>query len=48
MQQLFNNRAIIATGASPNKFIPGEGELTGKSFYCGTCDGFSLKIKELL
>jgi thioredoxin reductase (NADPH) len=41
---------IIATGASPRKLeAPGEEELTGRGVsYCGTCDGWFFKEKEVL
>lgn len=41
---------IISTGASPRKLnIPGEKEFTGKGVsYCGTCDGFFFKDKEVV
>lgn len=41
---------IISTGASPrNLHIPGEKEFTGKGVsYCGTCDGFFFKDKEVV
>lgn len=44
------NTVIISTGASPrNLEIPGEKEFTGKGVsYCGTCDGFFFKDKEVV
>lgn len=41
---------IIATGATPRHLnIPGEEELTGRGVsYCGTCDGFFFKGKEVV
>jgi thioredoxin reductase (NADPH) len=41
---------IISVGASPRKLgVPGEQEFTGKGVsYCGTCDGFFFKDKEVL
>lgn len=41
---------IIATGATPRHLeIPGEEEFTGKGVsYCGTCDGFFFKEKEVV
>ena len=41
---------IITTGASPRKLnIPGEKEYTGRGVsYCGTCDGFFFKDKEIV
>ena len=41
---------IIATGATPRHLeIPGEEEFTGKGVsYCGTCDGFFFKDKEVI
>jgi thioredoxin reductase (NADPH) len=41
---------IIATGATPrNLEIPGEKEYTGRGVsYCGTCDGFFFKNKEVV
>ena len=41
---------IIATGASPNHLnIPGEEELTGRGVsYCGTCDGWFFKGREVV
>jgi thioredoxin reductase (NADPH) len=41
---------IICTGASPrNLQIPGEKEFTGRGVsYCGTCDGFFFKDKEVV
>ncbi|MEJ2485096.1 MAG: thioredoxin-disulfide reductase [Anaerolineales bacterium] len=41
---------IITTGATPRHLeIPGEVELTGKGVsYCGTCDGFFFKDKEVV
>ncbi len=41
---------IIATGATPRHLeIPGETELTGRGVsYCGTCDGFFFKNKEVV
>jgi len=41
---------IISTGASPrNLQIPGEKEFTGRGVsYCGTCDGFFFKDKEVV
>ena len=41
---------IIATGATPRHLeIPGEEEFTGKGVsYCGTCDGFFFKDKEVV
>lgn len=40
---------IIATGASPRKLgVPGEVRLTGRgASYCGTCDGFFFRGKEI-
>lgn len=40
---------IVATGASPRKLgVPGEKELTGRGVsYCGTCDGWFFKDKEV-
>lgn len=41
---------IIATGATPRHLeIPGEEEFTGRGVsYCGTCDGFFFKEKEVV
>jgi len=41
---------IIATGATPRHLeIPGEEEFTGKGVsYCGTCDGFFFKEKDVV
>lgn len=41
---------IISTGATPKQLeIPGEVEFTGRGVsYCGTCDGFFFKDKEVL
>ena len=41
---------IIATGATPRHLqVPGETEFTGKGVsYCGTCDGFFFKNKEVV
>jgi len=41
---------IIATGANPRHLeIPGEEEFTGRGVsYCGTCDGFFFKDKEIV
>ncbi|HEY53178.1 MAG TPA: thioredoxin-disulfide reductase [Caldilineae bacterium] len=41
---------IISTGATPRKLqIPGEEELTGRGVsYCGTCDGFFFRGKEVV
>ncbi len=41
---------IISTGATPRHLeVPGEVELTGKGVsYCGTCDGFFFKDKEVV
>jgi thioredoxin reductase (NADPH) len=41
---------IISTGASPrNLKIPGEKEFTGRGVsYCGTCDGFFFKDKDVV
>ncbi|MEX2144725.1 MAG: thioredoxin-disulfide reductase [Anaerolineales bacterium] len=41
---------IIATGATPRHLaIPGETEFTGRGVsYCGTCDGFFFKNKEVV
>jgi thioredoxin reductase (NADPH) len=41
---------IIATGATPKHLqIPGETEFTGRGVsYCGTCDGFFFKEKEVV
>jgi thioredoxin reductase (NADPH) len=41
---------IVATGASPRKLgVPGEVRLTGRgTSYCGTCDGFFFRGKELV
>jgi thioredoxin reductase (NADPH) len=41
---------IIATGATPKHLqIPGETEFTGRGVsYCGTCDGFFFKDKEVI
>lgn len=41
---------IIATGATPRHLeIPGEEEFTGRGVsYCGTCDGFFFKDKEVV
>lgn len=41
---------IIATGATPRHLeIPGETEFTGRGVsYCGTCDGFFFKGKEVV
>lgn len=41
---------IIATGATPKHLeVPGENEFTGRGVsYCGTCDGFFFKDKEVV
>jgi len=41
---------IVATGATPRHLaIPGETEFTGRGVsYCGTCDGFFFKGKEVV
>jgi thioredoxin reductase (NADPH) len=41
---------IVATGASPRKLgVPGEVRLTGRgTSYCGTCDGFFFRGKEIV
>jgi thioredoxin reductase (NADPH) len=41
---------IVATGATPKHLeIPGETEFTGRGVsYCGTCDGFFFKDKEVV
>lgn len=41
---------VIATGANPRHLeIPGEDEFTGRGVsYCGTCDGFFFKDKEVV
>lgn len=41
---------IISTGATPKQLeIPGEEEFTGRGVsYCGTCDGFFFKGKEVI
>ena len=41
---------IISTGATPRKLqVPGEEELTGRGVsYCGTCDGFFFRGKEVV
>jgi len=41
---------IISTGATPRHLdVPGEVKLTGKGVsYCGTCDGFFFKDKEVI
>jgi thioredoxin reductase (NADPH) len=41
---------IITTGATPRHLeVPGEVEMTGKGVsYCGTCDGFFFKDKEVV
>lgn len=41
---------VISTGASPrNLEVPGEKEFTGRGVsYCGTCDGFFFKDKEVI
>lgn len=41
---------VIATGANPRHLeIPGEEEFTGRGVsYCGTCDGFFFKDKEVV
>src|SRR5512135_2549234 len=49
--QTFETKSlIIATGASPRKLnVPGELEMTGRGVsYCGTCDGFFFKNKEIM
>jgi thioredoxin reductase (NADPH) len=49
--QTFETKSvIIASGASPRKLdVPGEKELTGRGVsYCGTCDGFFFKNKEIM
>ena len=49
--QTFETKSlIVATGASPRKLnVPGELELTGRGVsYCGTCDGFFFKNKEIM
>ncbi len=44
------NSLIVATGASPRKVgVPGETRLTGRGVsYCGTCDGFFFRGKEIV
>lgn len=44
------NSVIITTGATPRHLeVPGEVEFTGKGVsYCGTCDGFFFKEKEVV
>ena len=44
------NSLILATGASPRKLgVPGEARLTGRGVsYCGTCDGFFFRGKEIV
>jgi thioredoxin reductase (NADPH) len=41
---------IITIGADPRKLkVPGEGELTGRGVsYCGTCDGFFFRGKDVV
>jgi thioredoxin reductase (NADPH) len=41
---------VIATGATPRHLeVPGEEEFTGRGVsYCGTCDGFFFKDKEVV
>ncbi|RME82280.1 MAG: thioredoxin-disulfide reductase [Caldilineae bacterium] len=41
---------IVSTGATPRKLqVPGEEELTGRGVsYCGTCDGFFFRGKEVV
>src|SRR3972149_4495115 len=49
-QQYLAETVIIATGATPRHLeIPGETEFTGRGVsYCGTCDGFFFKDKEVV
>ena len=49
-QQYLADTIIIATGATPRHLeIPGETEFTGRGVsYCGTCDGFFFKDKEVV
>ncbi|KAA3648001.1 MAG: thioredoxin-disulfide reductase [Chloroflexi bacterium] len=48
--QYLADTVIIATGATPKHLnIPGEEEYVGKGVsYCGTCDGFFFKDKEVV
>ena len=41
---------IVSTGATPSKLgVPGEDELVGRGVsYCGTCDGFFFRGKEVV
>jgi thioredoxin reductase (NADPH) len=49
-QEYKTKSVIISTGATPRKLqIPGEEELTGRGVsYCGTCDGFFFRDKEVV
>lgn len=48
--EYLTDTVIIATGATPRHLeIPGEEEFTGRGVsYCGTCDGFFFKGKEVI
>ena len=48
--EFLTDTLIVATGATPRHLeIPGEREFTGRGVsYCGTCDGFFFKGKEVV
>jgi thioredoxin reductase (NADPH) len=48
--EYYAKAVIVASGASPRKLgVPGEVELTGHGVsYCGTCDGFFFRGKEVV